>query len=56
MLVLARKQGERIMLVVNGETIVLSVESVKGERVKLGFEAPDSVRIVREELIQTEGK
>lgn len=47
MLVLSRKRGEK--LVISGD-ITLTVLEVKGNRVRIGIEAPDHVRIAREEL------
>lgn len=47
MLVLSRKQGERIHL---GESIVLTVLGLKGSQVRLGIEAPEDVVILREEI------
>lgn len=48
MLVISRKEGQRIML---GENIVLEVIEIRGNCVRLGFEAPRDVPIVREELL-----
>ena len=47
MLVLSRKESEKIML---GETIVLTIVRVTGDRVRLGIEAPDDMLILRQEL------
>jgi carbon storage regulator len=47
MLVLSRKIGERILL---GNGVVVTVLNVTGGRVRLGIEAPQAVRILREEL------
>lgn len=47
MLVLTRKIGEQI--VVGGE-IVLVINRVSGNRVSIGIDAPEHVRIVRGEL------
>jgi carbon storage regulator len=47
MLVLSRKRGEKL-LIGNGTTVTL-VE-VKGNRVRVGIEAPDQVRILRAEV------
>ena len=47
MLVLSRKDGEQIRI---GDTITLTVVSVRGKRVKIGIEAPQNCRIVREEV------
>jgi carbon storage regulator len=48
MLVLTRKVGERIVI---GDGITVEVLSVKGNRIRLGIEAPPGVSIVREELL-----
>lgn len=47
MLVLTRKPGEKLVI---GHDIVVTVLEVRGNHVKIGIEAPDSVRIVRAEL------
>jgi carbon storage regulator len=48
MLVLSRKPGEKIVL---GGNITLTVVEVRGNQVRLAFEAPDDVRILRGELV-----
>jgi carbon storage regulator len=48
MLVLTRKPGEKVIV---GGNITLTVVEVRGNKVRLAFEAPDHVRIVREELM-----
>jgi carbon storage regulator len=47
MLVLSRRESERIKV---GDSIVLTVLRVTGERVRLGIEAPPEVVVLREEL------
>ncbi len=47
MLVLSRKERQRIKL---GESIVVTVVRVSGDRVRLGIEAPADVVVLREEL------
>ena len=47
MLVLSRKPGEQVVL---GDGITLTVVEVRGDRVRLAFDAPDQVRILRGEL------
>lgn len=47
MLVLSRKTQEKIRI---GDSIVVTILSVKGNSVRVGIEAPRSVRIVRSEL------
>ena len=47
MLVLSRKEGERIVI---GDNITLVVSRVSGNRVTIGIEAPRDVKVVRGEL------
>ncbi|MEO1990840.1 MAG: carbon storage regulator [Pirellulales bacterium] len=47
MLVLSRKQNERIRV---GESVVVTVVRVGGDKVRLGIEAPPSMRVLRDEL------
>lgn len=47
MLVLSRRESERIKL---GESIVVTVVRVSGDRVRLGIEAPANVVVLREEI------
>lgn len=47
MLILSRKEGEKI--IINGD-IEITVTSIKGNEVKLGIKAPDSVVVYREEV------
>lgn len=47
MLVLSRKQGEKVCI---GDNIVVTVLSVRGNVLKLGIEAPAAVRVLRSEL------
>ena len=56
MLVLTRKTGESIMI---GDEIELKILSVEGDQVKLGINAPRSVKVYRSEIykaIQEENK
>jgi carbon storage regulator len=48
MLVLSRKPGEQV--VIGGVTVIISVVKVREERVTLGIEAPEQVRVLRGEL------
>jgi carbon storage regulator len=47
MLVLSRKQNERILV---GDSVVVTVVRVSGDKVRIGIEAPPSVRVLRDEL------
>jgi carbon storage regulator len=50
MLVLSRKPGEKVRI---GSDITLTVIEVKGNRVRIGIEAPNQVAILRRELDAT---
>lgn len=47
MLVLSRKESEKVML---GDSIVLTIVRVSGDRVRIGIEAPSDMLILRKEL------
>jgi carbon storage regulator len=47
MLVLSRKQNERIRV---GDSVVVTVVRVSGDKVRIGIEAPPHVRVLRDEL------
>jgi carbon storage regulator len=47
MLVLSRRESERIRL---GESIVVTVVKIAGDRVRLGIDAPANVVVLRGEL------
>jgi carbon storage regulator len=47
MLVLSRKQNERIRV---GDSIVVTIVRVSGDKVRIGIEAPANVRVLRDEL------
>jgi carbon storage regulator len=47
MLVLSRKESQRIKL---GDSIVVTVIRVAGDRVRLGIDAPPEMLVLREEL------
>ena len=47
MLVLSRKPAERIRL---GDSIVVTVVRVSGDKVRIGIEAPPDVVVLRDEL------
>jgi carbon storage regulator len=48
MLVLTRKKGERVMI---GDDIVVTVIDVRGDGVRIGFDAPRGVTIQRAEVV-----
>ena len=53
MLALSRKPGEQVVI---GNGITLTVVEVKGNRVRLAFDAPEQVRILRAELACRQGE
>ena len=51
MLVLSRQGGQSIVMhLPSGETIRIKIKEAHGNRARIGIDAPDSVRILREEL------
>ena len=51
MLVLSRKASERLRL---GDSIVVTIVRVQGDKVRLGIEAPPDVLVLRDELSQVD--
>jgi len=49
MLVLTRKSGESLMI---GDDVVVTIVEVRGNQVKIGVNAPESVKVYREELLK----
>jgi carbon storage regulator len=47
MLILSRKIGERIRIAANIEVVVTAIQ---GDRIKIGIEAPKTIRVLRGEL------
>ena len=47
MLILSRKQGQRIII---GRQVTLTVIECRSGSVRIGFEAPEKIEIIREEL------
>lgn len=47
MLVLSRQRDEKIMI---GDDIVISIVDIRGDKVRLGIEAPKSVGVHRQEV------
>ena len=53
MLVLSRHKDEKVYI---GNDVVLTIVEVRGNKVRLGFEAPPHVRIDREEVRRDRGE
>lgn len=56
MLVLTRQKNQKVLVRVGDAVLELVIVDVKGDKVKLGFEAPDDFQIKREELVAQENK
>lgn len=51
MLVLSRKRDETVVLSIDGVFVAeVSVVAIRGDKVRLGFEAPEHVTIHRQEV------
>jgi carbon storage regulator len=50
MLVLSRKKNEQIIV---GDQIIITVVEVRGDRVRLGIEAPQEIPIHRNEVLES---
>ncbi|MBP7264944.1 MAG: carbon storage regulator CsrA [Spirochaetia bacterium] len=49
MLILTRRLNEKVVI---GDGIVVSVVEIRGDQVKLGIEAPRSVKVFRQEVFE----
>lgn len=49
MLILARRQGESLMI---GDDVTVTVLGIKGNQVRIGVKAPESVPVHREEIYE----
>ena len=57
MLGLTRNHGEGVTITApDGQTLRVVVLKVRGKQVGLGFQAPKDWKILRDELLPTEGK
>ena len=51
MLIVSRKKNESILIQNNIEVVVLDIQ---GDKVRIGIEAPNDIKIMRSELLETE--
>ena len=49
MLILSRKINEKIII---GDDVVLTIIDTRGDQIKIGIEAPKSVKILRHEVFE----
>jgi carbon storage regulator len=52
MLVLTRKEQEKVIIYTSDGDIEITINRIDGNQVRLGFDAPENVDIEREELIK----
>ena len=54
MLMLARKVGEWIVVEIGGQKLEIVVHELnaRNHRVRLGFDGPDEVRVMRKEILE----
>jgi carbon storage regulator len=50
MLVLTRQKNQKIIVEVGGLRMTITLADIRGDKVKLGFEAPREFKIIRQEL------
>jgi len=50
MLILSRREGESVILETSEGPISVAITNVDGNQIKMGLDAPESVKILREEL------
>lgn len=51
MLVLARKKLEKIIITVGNRQVIITVTEIRGDRVRLGFDADRDIAIDRREVL-----
>ena len=51
MLIISLKKNEKVLV---GDNVRIIVVEIRGEQIKLGFEAPDDVLILREKFAKKE--
>jgi sRNA-binding carbon storage regulator CsrA len=56
MLAIKRKETERVALIHDGEVCWLTIVRIGAEVVLMGFDAPESFKVLREELVKVEGE
>lgn len=51
MLVLSRRSGERLVLIMGGRKATIELLAVSGNRARVGIDAPRHIKVVREEVL-----
>jgi carbon storage regulator len=50
MLVLTRQKEQKIIVEIGGQRMTITVADVRGDKIRLGFDAPASFKIYRQEI------
>jgi carbon storage regulator len=50
MLILTRQKNQKVIVEVGGQRMTICVADIRGDKIRLGFEAPESFKILRQEL------
>lgn len=53
MLAISRRAGESFLI---GDNTRIKVVRINGDKVRIGIEAPEEIKVVREELVKKEGR
>ena len=51
MLILTRQKDQKIVVEVGGQRMTICVADIRGDKVRIGFDAPGSFKILRQELL-----
>lgn len=50
MLILTRQKDQKIIVDVGGQRMTITLTDIRGDKVRLGFDAPENFKILRQEL------
>ncbi len=51
-LCITRKRDEKVVLIIDGKTVVITVNNIFERRVSLNFQGDSDIRILREEILK----
>ena len=54
MLALTRREGEAVILTLDGKTISVELHQIEGNQARIAIDAPAEVKVVREELLESD--
>ena len=53
MLILTRQKDQKIIVEIGGQRMTITLAEIRGDKVRLGFDAPESFKILRQELLDS---